>query len=156
MNPDYTANYPGVLSLKARTSILSTKPPGKLLCWSNVPLTFLIPILKISKATFSPLVPFALESTTAISLLQSVDRVLYFDFYFHTIRSSRGMQMVFLLLSVPDTKGHCCAQETSPFSESPFNSQSQVCTSCRLQLLHRLTEHLSGSGNTKRPSSFTG
>lgn len=126
----------GLLSSKARTSILSTKPPGKLLCWSNVPLTFLIPILKMAKATFSPLAHFTLESTTALSLLQK-DLVLYFDFYFHIIRPSRGTQKTFLLLTVPDTKGHSCAQKTPPFSESSSNSQSRVCTSCHLLLLHK-------------------
>lgn len=148
----------GLLSSKARTSILSTKPPGKLLCWSNVPLTFLIPILKMAKATFSPLAHFTLESTTALSLLQK-DLVLYFDFYFHIIRPSRGTQKTFLLLTVPDTKGHSCAQKTPPFSVILQLTESglhKLPPSAPTQAFPTQDpEHFSGSGWTKKPSSFT-
>lgn len=75
-------NCPGLLSLSAKTSNQTIKPPGKFLCWSNVPLTFLIPILKMAKAAFPQLLHFALESTTAISLLQEADLAFQFDFLF--------------------------------------------------------------------------
>lgn len=45
-----------------------------------VPLTFLIPVLKMATVTFLWLVHFTLEATTAISLLQRANLVHYLIF----------------------------------------------------------------------------